>query len=231
VELEANSDGARSLTVRRALLGNQIADALRHDIVFGRLKAGTRLAQQQLCEKYGTSRIPVRDGLRTLLHEGLLVHDEGQHTVVAPLSKDDLLDAFVIEGMLHGLAARRVIDRATDEDIEILQELHNGMVRAAKEENHAGVAELNWQFHRLINRISGSRKLIAALRSVSLDLPKDYLVQFPGFIARSNLEHGALLAAIRGRQHDEADQIMIEHVNQSGLGLIDYLASLGVELE
>ena len=50
----------------RTPLGQRIADALRHDILFGRLAPGTKLAQTQVCERFGTSRMPVRDALRQL---------------------------------------------------------------------------------------------------------------------------------------------------------------------
>jgi DNA-binding GntR family transcriptional regulator len=105
------------------------------------------------------------------------------------------------------------------------------MIRAAKGSDHAVNANLNWQFHRNINRLSGSRKLITALRSVALDLPRDYLTHIPGWIAKSNREHGAFLAAMRGRRHDEAARLMTDHVTDSGHGLIKYLESAGLELK
>ena len=52
--------------VDRAFLGRQIAQSLRRDILLGVLSSGTKLSQQQLCERFGTSRMPVRDGLRLL---------------------------------------------------------------------------------------------------------------------------------------------------------------------
>ena len=153
--------------VQRALLGNQIADAIRRDILLGVIKPGTRMAQQQLCETFGTSRMPVRDALRVLTHEGLLVTDAGQHTIVAPLSRADLSDSFVIEGMLAGLAAERASRAASDEDLASLDTLHQAMISAASAQDEAALAELNWSFHRSINRLSGSRKLLAAIKSAS----------------------------------------------------------------
>ena len=54
--------------------------ALRRDILLGVLKPGTKISQQQLTELYGTSRMPVRDALRLLVHEGLMTVDDSRHT-------------------------------------------------------------------------------------------------------------------------------------------------------
>jgi DNA-binding GntR family transcriptional regulator len=223
-------DGSGDRSVRRGTLGSQVAYMLRQDILFGRLKPGTRLAQEQLCKEFGTSRMPVRDALRQLITEGLLVRDGGQHSLVAPLSREGLMDAFEVEGVLHGMAARRAVERSSADDLGQLQSLHDEMV-AASTDTPKRTADLNWQFHRQINRLANSRKLIAALKVVSLDIPRDYLVQMPEQIGRSNEQHAALLEAFRRGQPDDADAIMQNHVTEAGHSLISSLERQGLVLE
>ena len=228
---QVSSLAAGGRPVQRALLGNQIADALRREILLGVLKPGTRMAQQQLCERFGTSRMPVRDGLRVLAHEGLLITDAGQHTIVAPLSRGDLQDSFLIEGMLAGVAAERASKAASEDDLDRLDGLHHRMLEASDGRDQTLVADLNWDLHRTINRLSGSRKLIGALRVVSLDLPRNYLVQMPEWNERSNAEHAVVLEAMRRRQHETVNTLMVDHIVDSGKGLIAYLESQGLELD
>jgi DNA-binding GntR family transcriptional regulator len=216
--------------IRRKLLGNEVADALRRDILLGRLRPGVRLAQQRLCEQFGTSRMPVRDALRQLITEGLLLVDEGQHTVVAPLSRDDFVDAFQIEGILHGLAARRAASKMTPADWANLGTLHERMLRAAAEGDVVTMASTNWEFHRSINRLSGSRKLLAALRTVSLDIPRDFLLQLPDWVSKSNDDHAQVLTAMSERRLDDVELLMREHVIASGRGLMDHLEAEGLTL-
>jgi DNA-binding GntR family transcriptional regulator len=223
--------GRPSGPVQRSLLGRQIADQLRRDILLGVIKPGTRLSQQPLCERFGTSRMPIRDALQALTHEGLLVTDPGQHTIVAPLSRADLLDSYVIEGMLAGLAASRASANATKEDLASLGSLHQGMLAAAKASSSSTMAELNWTFHRNINRLAHSRKLLTALKIVSVDLPRDFLIEMPERAAHSNTEHEAIITAMRSRQHKRVGTLMNEHIVNSGEGLLDYLASQGLDLE
>jgi DNA-binding GntR family transcriptional regulator len=217
--------------IERKLLSNQIADALRRDILFGILKPGTKVSQQQLCELYGTSRMPVRDALRLLLHEGLMMLDDGRHILVAPLSRADLLDAFKIEGVLTGLAAELASERATEEELDQLDELHVSMLAAAGAEDLPRMADLNWRLHRRINRMADSRKLLISIKKVSIDLPRDYLEHVPHWSGQSNKEHGEILAAMRAKQHSEARVLMQAHVENSGRGLVEFLESQGLKLD
>jgi acyl-CoA synthetase (AMP-forming)/AMP-acid ligase II/DNA-binding GntR family transcriptional regulator len=224
-------DVLTSTPLQRDPLGNQIAGTLRREILLGVLPQGTRVSQQQLCERFGTSRMPVRDALRELVHEGLMTLDGARHIVVAPLSKQDLLDAFTIEGVLTGMAAERASQRATAADLESLDRFHHGMLGAAEQMRQGAMVELNWSFHRRINHMSGSRKLIVALRKVSVDLPRDFLEQVPEWNKNSNADHARILAAMRGKKHKAAGKFMAEHVTESGRGLVEHLAAHGVQFD
>jgi DNA-binding GntR family transcriptional regulator len=212
-------------------LGNQIADTMRREILLGVLPSGTRVSQQQLCERFGTSRMPVRDALRELVHEGLMTLDGARHIVVAPLSKEDLLDAFTIEGVLTGMAAERASRRASRDDLEALDRFHHAMLDAAEQMRQGAMVELNWSFHRKINHLSGSRKLIVALRKVSVDLPRDFLEQVPEWNVNSNADHARILAAMRAKKHASAGKYMSEHVTESGRGLVEHLVAHGVQFD
>jgi DNA-binding GntR family transcriptional regulator len=216
---------------RGTFLGKQIAEALRREIVLGIIPSGTKLSQRQLCEKFGTSRMPVRDGLKLLSHEGLVTTDATQHSIVAPLSRADLLDAYLIEGTLTGLAAERASRNATDDDIAELQKLHEAMVEFAAESDHQRMAELNWTFHRRINRLSRSRKLLSAIKITSLDLPRDFLAEMPEWSPDSNVEHAKILKAMSKRRHADVGRLMREHIINSGNELVASLIARGTQLD
>ncbi|MBQ1041010.1 MULTISPECIES: GntR family transcriptional regulator [unclassified Micromonospora] len=225
-----DSSASARAVIQRDPLGTQIAAALRQDIFFGRLLPGTRLSQQELCEHFGTSRMPVRDALRELVYDGLLELDGGRHTVVAPLNKADLRDSFLIEGMLNGLAARRAMEFATEADYAVLEDLHRRMESYHENSERTNLADLNWQFHRHINKLSGSRKLMAAIRVVSLNVPRDYLLEVPQWRKRSNADHEGILAAMRAGDGERVEHMMTDHLVSSAEGLIEYLTSKGVRL-
>ena len=222
------SAGLGSDVLQRTPLGSQIADTLRREILLGVLSSGTRVSQQQMCERFGTSRMPVRDAIREMVHEGLMTLNSARQIVVAPLSKEDLLDAFTIEGVLTGMAAERASQRATAADLDALDRLHGAMLDAGGQMRQGIMVELNWSFHRKINHMSGSRKLIVALRKVSVDLPRDFLEQVPARNANSNADHERILGAMRAAKHATAGKYMTDHVVESGRGLVEHLAAHGV---
>lgn len=231
VSVDAIKDALTSAPLQRNPLGNQIADTLRREVLLGVLAPGTQVSQQQLCQRFGTSRMPVRDALRELVHEGLMTLDSARHIVVAPLSKQDLLDAFTIEGVLTGMAAERASQRASKADLDSLDRLHQVMLEAAEHNRQGAMVEFNWSFHRTINHLSGSRKLIVALRKVSVDLPRDFLDQVPEWNVKSNADHARILAAMRAGKHKAAGKYMTEHVTESGRGLVEHLVANGVQFD
>lgn len=216
----------------RRPLGRQIAAAIRSDILFGRLEPGTKLAQRELCDVYGTSRMPVRDALRQLTYEGFLMTDSGRHSVVAPLRRRDLRDIYLVEGTLHGIATRRLAEAEFDvEAVDDLESRHYAMLQAECDNDAHVMAELNWLFHRRINELADAPKIVAAIRTLALSIPRDFVVEFPNWIHRANEEHGQVLQAIRDHDGDRAQRIMCEHVRAAGNDLIAYLETTGVTLE
>jgi DNA-binding GntR family transcriptional regulator len=221
----------RTEHVQRTPLSTQIADALRTDIVFGRLEPGERLGQQQLCERFGTSRMPVRDALRELTYEGLLSSDQGGHAVVAKMSRAYIEDSYVIDGILQGLAARRVATAAGDEELAELRRLNDAI--AAVGDDADALGELNREFHSRLVGFAGSRKLEVALRATTMSMPTNasFLTQFPEWRARVAPEHQAIIDAIAAGDGDRADELMRDHVASAGRHLTRYLVEHDVPLD
>jgi DNA-binding GntR family transcriptional regulator len=221
----------RNEHVQRTSLSTQIADALRADIVFGRLEPGERLGQQQLCERFGTSRMPVRDALRELTYEGLLSSDQGGHAVVATMSRAYIEDSYVIDGILQGLAARRVANSADEQELTELRRINDAI--AAVPDDADALGELNREFHSRLVSFSGSRKLEVALRATSMSMPTNasFLTQFPEWRERVAPEHQAIIDAIAAGDGDGADELMREHVASAGRHLTRYLVEHDVPLD
>jgi DNA-binding GntR family transcriptional regulator len=217
--------------VERNLLSRQIADMLRRDIFLGVVKPGTHLSQQQLTDQFGVSRMPIRDALRSLIHEGLLVTDAASHTIVAPLSRDDLRDAYLVEGTLVGLAAERASRNASDTDVDRLDGMHRQIEEATRVKDYHRLGEMNWNFHRNITRLAASRKLLTAIKTVSLDLPRGLTVEAAGWADESNRDHQLIIDALRARKHAQVRKLMTDHIVRSGDRLISYLEGHGLQLD
>lgn len=222
--------GSAPSRLSRESLGSQIANALRDEIFAGQLRPGTHLSQQEICDRFGTSRIPVRDALRMLTSEGLVTELGAGRVEVAGLSRRDLEDVFLIEGFLHGLACRRAAERMTDPELEELRTLHQQLADAIAANDAELTADLNWAFHRRINQISGSAKLIAALRPLALSMPRGFLAMVPNWAPKALRMQQRLLAAFAERDGRKAQDISSKHTKRAGAELAAFLAEQGIDL-
>jgi DNA-binding GntR family transcriptional regulator len=219
VEHTTHSD--RSALVVRRSLASQIAQLIREDILLGRLKPGGRVSQQRLAHTYGTSRIPVRDAIRQLTQEGLLVSKPSGHVVVSRLTADDIIDAFAILATALGRAARRAARRATADDVAELR-VTLGQMSAAAADPSAAFGELNWRLHRQINLLAGSEMLRATIAGISAGIPVAY-PEFPLSTAEVLAAKSAIIDAIEAGHARTASDLMEEHVRSEGAAVVEYV--------
>lgn len=208
--------------LQRRTLGEQLADRLRREVFYGTLTHKDRLTQDGLCARFGTSRIPVRDAIQQLVHEGVLTAgSDGVRPV--ELTEADVRDRFLIEARLHSLAAMLLVERATDSEIDELAAINEHMRAACKISDLQAVVEANSSFHRKINLLAKSKSLLTALRFTSVRLHADYLIRFPARTPSAIEEHDVFLAAVRARDSNKAVLVMEKHV----LSTTDFLGHTG----
>lgn len=206
------------MELNRTSLGSQIAKELRRDILYRRLRAGEPLSQTALCERFGTSRMPIRDALQLLQYEGLVEPTNGKHVVVAKIDSRVLEDIYDIKALVHALATRHATERATDSEIASLAAIQEEMRRAVAERNADSASAANWRFHRMINRIARAPHLVAALRALAIQ-PDHNFFNHPsgsgGWIEDCLAEHDLVLRAMAARDAAAAEEQMQKHVRHS----------------
>lgn len=133
-------------------LGASVATSLREEIVSGRLEPGQALGQEFLAGLFGVSRVPVREALRLLAGEGLVVIEPHKGASVARLSVEELDEMYGIVWSLERLAASQGVPRLTDEHIEAMEAL---MAQLRVLKNPARWYQASTEMHRIIVRASG----------------------------------------------------------------------------
>jgi DNA-binding GntR family transcriptional regulator len=199
--------GRRSDRVSRSNLSSQIADRLRDDIVHGRLAPRTRLVQDELCERFGTSRIPVRDALQQLTHEGLL-EQHGQQRAVVSLGIDDLEEAYALIAVMHAWAAGRAAVRASDDELAELDDLCDRVVHTS---DPYEFGQLAMQFHRRINLLSHSPRLIRTISGFQQTVPRAMPFNIPDEMAPSKGRYVEIVEAIKARDPKLAEGLTRSH--------------------
>jgi DNA-binding GntR family transcriptional regulator len=164
--------------------------------------------------------MPVRDALRQLTYEGFLIDDGKGHAIVAPVTKEILEEIYLIAGMVCGLAANRAATQIDRHELSELHVLHERMCDAAVRADMAEMSEANWLFHRRINQLAKSQRIMAVLRAHTSIMPRSFLDEFPEWAAPANHEHAELLEAFARRDGAAAENLMKDHIVKAGHDLI-----------
>jgi DNA-binding GntR family transcriptional regulator len=222
------AEASAASRLSREPLGRQIAEILREEILVGILEPDEHLTQMQLCERFGTSRMPVRDALLNLTYDGLVVDEGAGRVRVARFSARDLQDVYRFEGMLHGIACERVAPLITAGQLAELERLHASTKDAVQEERFAEVDASSWRFSRRINQLSESARLMWVMGSVGTAIPRSFVQTLPHCAPRMAEEQADLLQALTARDAEKARLVAEQHTQSLGAEFIAYLRSKGI---
>jgi DNA-binding GntR family transcriptional regulator len=153
----------QSLRISRDLLSEKTVEMLRWQIVSGQLRAGSRLVEEDLALRLGTSRAPLREALSVLAREGLVENERGKGTFVKGLTEESLRQQFTIRSLLEVFAARSAAARIDDAAAVRLLELAELMHRAARDHDEAEFIRSDLAIHRAIWQLADNPFLLSAL--------------------------------------------------------------------
>lgn len=192
--------------------GSEICKALIGQIETGVLKPGGRLRENELAAQFGVSRTPIREGLKRLEAQGLLVHEPHRGMIIPKLDNDQINELYVVREVLEGTAARLAAQHASTAEIEILQEM--------VEEDRANIGNLskvaanNRKFHRRLALASHNRYLIQQIEQLKVSL-----ILLDGTTMREEdrrraaiEEHADIVEAITARDFDRAEKTASHHI-------------------
>jgi DNA-binding GntR family transcriptional regulator len=194
------------------------AEELRNRILTGGLAPGTRLDLDALTAEFGASRTPIREALLELSYEGLVEVAPRSGITVIGLSPRDVLDNFAILGTLAGKAAEWAAARITDDELDHIRALADGVTAA---ENSLVAA--NWRFHRAVHRASGSPRIVTLIRQTVGVVPTNFFDVFPDQGQHSAADHDELVAALARRDGAGARLAAERHVTDAGAALARFL--------
>jgi DNA-binding GntR family transcriptional regulator len=205
-------------------LYSRVAELLRKRIFAHELSPGSWVDEQALATEFGISRTPMREALKVLASEGLVVLRPRRGCYVAELSERDLDEVFPVMAMLEAKAAEEAARRLTDDDIARLQAIHDDLERYASTDADR-FFDANQRFHTAVQELSGNgylRQLIEETRKV-IKLTRRDSLRLAGRISQSLDEHRGILEALRARDAALAGKRMHQHL-LSGRAAIARLA-------
>lgn len=194
---------------------DMVTDALRELIIGRRLSPGTPLRQRELAEQFDVSYTPVREALRRLESEGLVVSDVHRGAMVARTESEELEENYRILAVLEALAGSLAVAKMTDGDLAEIEALYRQVAACGPDDDQ--LSELNRQFHFRLYECARSPMLLLLLRLLWRSFPHGPQAGRPH--AESVGQHARLVAALKSRNEDEVAAIIRQHV----LGSIEYL--------
>jgi DNA-binding GntR family transcriptional regulator len=212
--VEQRVAGAGDLA-RPTTIGDSLVAAMRAEILNGDLAPGTRLNQAQLAQRFGTSRIPMRDALARLEQDGLVEIDARRGARVRELSVEDVAEIYDMRQLLEPLAVRLSVESLTDESVRRLIYLSEAM-DAASAEPAAGRSARR-AFYEELHALSGRARLAAAIMRLRDEVTRYHVMEG----SSSRHAHADLRRAIKGRDADTAAAIVERHLEQARNDLID----------
>lgn len=214
----------------------RISDEIRRDIIFGILAPGTRITEAALAAKYGSSRVPVREALRTLEAEGFVDSRPYAGSTVANIPVEEADDLFAVREVVESATARRAAERAARQLAagapdagwwafrgRIAEILAAGDTAVA--EGHLEkLPELNVRFHLAVAELADSRSLTALLRQLAGKIEWLYAADVDNRGKDSWSEHRLIMAAVDSGDAARARELMASHVAQSRAGYLSRFA-------
>jgi DNA-binding GntR family transcriptional regulator len=200
-------------------LSDTVTERLRRTIVEGRFSPGDRLREEQLAEALDVSRGPIRDALRELEREGLVVRRRNRGAIVASLSRADVEEVYSLRAAIEPLVCAWGAQNANEADWAELQAVIEGYRDLAATATPHEAADADLRFHDVVYRCAGHRRVLRLWQDLR---PQVYIFllarKYVGTTEFRDImisKHGAILSAIKARDVEAARKEAMEHIEAS----------------
>ena len=211
-----------------ARTADKLISDIRKEVSSGILKPGDQLEVNALAERFGVSRTPIREAIRTLVESGVLETRPRKGSFVRVLSAKQLLDLFQVAAELEGMACRLAALSLTKENVEAIESGLAKCTQAAEFQNNVEYAMANLDFHTAIHNASGNDWLIEQLRQLQINLNSYRTMPYEirGRLNKSTDEHKIICDAILSGDGEHACNLMRDHMMLQGKRLPSIIATL-----
>lgn len=193
----------------------RVAEILREAITTGDLEVGQKLTELELAAQLGTSRAPVREALRQLEQEGLVVSYPYRGTEVLGVSQEEIENVLVpIRVALERFAFDKAMSVVTDDDIAGLESIIDSMDAAASAGDLTRLADDDIRFHEAIVILSGQQHCLQIWRTIQPRV-RAYFRRDANYYGDSHAvaeQHRELVRALRSGDRDHGLQAITEHI-------------------
>jgi DNA-binding GntR family transcriptional regulator len=206
-------------------LRDVVFNTLRQEILTGKLKPGERLMEIHLANKLGVSRTPIREAIRKLELEGLVIMIPRRGAEVAQITLKSLEDVMEVRRALDVLAIELACERMGDEDLEKLRQACENFNVAVETKDTRNIAEADVAFHDLIVLSTGNTRLIQLVNNLSEQMYRYRFEYLKDETTHDTLkaEHLKMYQSIVKKDKDTAAKTVVQHIDNQEKAIIKQL--------
>lgn len=203
-------------------LRDVVFKTLREAILKGNLAPGERLMEIQLANQLGVSRTPIREAIRKLELEGLVIMIPRRGAEVARITEKDLKDVLEVRTSLEELAISLACERISDASVEALKEALKNFKAAINGGDVTKIAESDVAFHDIIFAATDNARLIQIVNNLREQMYRYRLEYLKDYTTHDRLykEHEEIVAAIADKDKALARKLIVEHIYHQELTVI-----------
>lgn len=195
-------------------LRQQVMEELRTAVVQGRIQPGERLVEADLAASFGVSRGCVREALRGLEHEGLIVSSPYRETHVASTSEEEVIDVLLpVRVVIEVFAARKLAGRLEPSQLLLLEQLIDEMRMAAAGGDRLTLTQLDIDFHRRLLTFAGIPTIQSIWAGINARIRGRFLLDTAASDPEQLVQlHEELLAALRSGPPEIIGPTIVRHI-------------------
>ena len=212
-------DGRSGISSRRySTLREWAYHQIREMIISGELAPGAVIREGELSDRLDISKSPLREALRQLHQDGLIVTVSNKGSRVAPLTEDDIKEIYGLREYTEAMAVRLASERRTPADLTALRDNIDALEQGVREGRVRDVAERDIEFHLLLTQAARHRRLQRIQESLQSEMLRLVMRQFAdwGEVAETDAvrKHTAIVDAIEAGDGDAAEAHIRAHIRQ-----------------
>lgn len=213
-------------------LHTETADRIRELIIRCALAPGQRINERLLAARFGISRTPLREALKTLSAEGLVNLLPNRGAVVTTITRADVEDMFQVMAVLEALGGELACLRASDAAIAEIVELHGNLRAQHSPGDSADYLEISQRLHQRIIDCAGNREVTDAYRRISVRIRRArYMADLSTQRSEVMDEHEHMLEALAQRDSQRLKEILALHLVNTSKVVVDWLAEVEAKVQ
>ena len=206
-------------------LRDVVFNTLRDAILTGKLVPGERLMENQLADKLGVSRTPVREALRMLELENLVELVPRKGAQVLDMSEKDIVNILEVRSALEGLATSLACKKMSKEDLQQLKAMEADFEKAVAENDVERFVDIDEDFHDLIFAATENDKLITIFKNLRIQLYRYRMAQAKNDTSMPTIvaHHRSIIRAIENHDAEEGASVAQGHIKYQTESILRFI--------